>query len=121
MDGEVAVQIYDCTGLLCGRIVWLKKPRNLAGQLKQDKKNPDPSVRHKELCGLTILKGLEPDGPGRWKGGSFYNPDDGKPYSVTAELKSADVIIARVYRGIPFFGKTKTLTRVPHLSSDGWC
>lgn len=121
MDGDVAVEIYNCTGLLCGRIVWLRKPRNSAGQLDRDKRNPEPSLRQRELCGLTILSGLQPDGPGRWRGGSFYNPHDGKSYSVTAELQSADVLVARVYRGIPFFGKTKTLTRVPRLSSDGWC
>ena len=23
--------------------------------------------------------------------------------------------------GVPFFGETRTLTRVPHGTSDGWC
>jgi hypothetical protein len=43
IDGTgVAVQIFDCSGLLCGRIIWLEKARDSAGQLARDNKNPDP-------------------------------------------------------------------------------
>ena len=27
-----ALEIFDCTGLLCGRIVWLRKARDTAGR-----------------------------------------------------------------------------------------
>jgi uncharacterized protein (DUF2147 family) len=89
--------------------------------LNRDKKNPNPALRDRELCGLTILWGLHPAGPDRWEGGGFYNPDDGETYNVSAQLKSADMIIARIYSGLPLFGRTKTLVRVPHGTSDGWC
>ena len=121
MDNEVAIEVFDCAGLLCGRIVWMVRPRDKAGLLNTDKKNPDPALRHRGTCGMTVLDGLRPDGVGRWKGGAFYNPDDGKRYSVSAQLTSADTLVARIYAGVPFFGKTKTLVRVPHLGSDGWC
>ena len=62
IDGKAAVQIFECQGLLCGRILWLKIPRDPQGQLNRDKKNPDPAVRQRRLCGLTILWGLHPDG-----------------------------------------------------------
>jgi hypothetical protein len=29
---RVALQIFDCSGLLCGKIVWLLRPENSAGQ-----------------------------------------------------------------------------------------
>ena len=96
-------------------------PRDPQGELDRDKNNPDPALRQRPLCGLTILWDLRPAGPERWQGGWFYNPDDGKTYSVSAQLKSADLLIARIYRGIPLFGETKTLTRVPHGTSKGWC
>ena len=121
IDAKAAVQLFDCDGLLCGRIFWLKIPRDRQGELDRDKHNPDPVLRPRRLCGLTILWGLHPTDPGRWGGGWFYNPDDGRTYNITAQLKSADVLIARIYLGIPFLGKTKTLLRVPHGTSEGWC
>lgn len=121
IDGKVAVQIFDCSGLLCGRILWLQTPRDPQGQLNRDRHNPDPALRQRGLCGLTIFWGLRPDGPGQWSGGWFYNPDDGKTYRVSAELRSADLILARIYLGIPFFGETKILSRVAHGTSEGWC
>lgn len=121
MDGRVAVQVFECEGLMCGRIVWLAVPRDPAGELNLDRKNPAPALRHRKLCGLTILWGLRPTGVNRWVDGWFYNPDDGKTYSVKAQLKSDDVIVARIYVGLPLLGQTKTLARVPHGVSEGWC
>jgi uncharacterized protein (DUF2147 family) len=121
MDGRVAVQIFECEGLMCGRIVWLLVPRNPQGQLNLDKKNPVPALRRRKLCGLTIIWGMRPAGSNRWVEGWFYNPDDGKAYSVTAQLKSDDVIVARICAGVPIFGKAKTLARVAHETSEGWC
>ncbi len=121
IDKKAAVEIYDCAGMMCGRILWLHVPRNALGQLDRDYHNPDPALRTRELCGLTMLWNLIPDGPNRWKDGWFYNPDDGETYRVSAQLKSDDVILARIYLGIPLFGKNKTLARVPHGVTDGWC
>lgn len=121
MDGRVAVQVFECEGLMCGRIVWLAVPRDLAGDLNLDRKNPVPALRNRKLSGLTILWGLRPTGANRWADGWFYNPDDGKTYSVKAQLKSDDVIVARIYVGLPLLGQTKTLARAPHGVSEGWC
>jgi uncharacterized protein (DUF2147 family) len=116
-----AVQIFDCDGGLCGRIIWLWTARDIAGRPASDKKNPDPAFRQRPLCGLTILQGLQPAGLDHWNSGSLYNPDDGVTYRVSAELRSADVFVARIYLGVPLFGETKTLLRVPRLRSEGWC
>jgi uncharacterized protein (DUF2147 family) len=70
---------------------------------------------------MTILWGLRSSAPNRWDGGWFYNPEDGKTYNVTAELRSADLIVARIYSGVRIFGQTKSLVRVRHGTSDGWC
>jgi uncharacterized protein (DUF2147 family) len=121
IDQKAAVEIFDCSGLMCGRILWLIEPRNPEGQLDRDKHNPDLALRQRELCGLTILWNLHPAGPNRWRDGWFYNPDDGKTYRVSAELKSDDLIAARIYVGFPILGQTKTLARVPKGTSQGWC
>lgn len=121
MDGKVAVQIFDCNGQLCGRILWLQTPRDAQGMLNRDKHNPDPALRQRGLCGLTVLWNLQSAGPNRWKDGWFYNPDDGKTYQVTAELTSNDLIAARIYVLLPILGQTRFLQRVLHDTSDGWC
>ena len=121
MDGKVAVQIFTCSDRLCGRILWLQTPRDVQGVLDRDKHNPDPTLRQRGLCGLTILWNLQPDGSNRWKDGWFYNPDDGQTYKVTAELTPSDQIMARIYTLLPLLGKTKILQRVLHGTSDGWC
>ena len=47
---------------------------------------PDPKLRQRPLCGLTILWGLRPNGAGHWSNGWLYDPHDGHTYNVTAEL-----------------------------------
>ena len=78
-------------------------------------------MRQRPLCGLTIFWGLRPAGPDRWTDGWFYNPNDGETYNISAELKSADTIEARIYLGNLIQGQTKMLYRVPHGTSNGWC
>jgi uncharacterized protein (DUF2147 family) len=116
-----ALQIFNCSGLICGRIAWLEEARDADGSPAQDNKNPDPAFRQRPLCGLTILHGLRPAGLDDWNSGSLYNPDDGQTYQVLAERRSADVVVARIYGGMPLFGVTKTLLWVPRLGSQGRC
>jgi uncharacterized protein (DUF2147 family) len=121
LANRVAIQVFECSGLLCGKIVWLVRPRTPAGQPDVDRLNPDPALRQRPLCGLTIIWGLQPDSPGHWSNGWLYDPQDGNTYDLTAELTAPDRISARVYRGVPLFGRTEILIRDPELSSDGRC
>jgi len=121
LANRVAVEVFDCSGLLCGRIVWLTRPRTPEGQPGLDHLNPDPSLRQRHLCGLTIIWGLQPDSPGHWSSGWLYDPQDGVTYDVTAELTAPNMMSARVYRGVPLFGRTEILIRDPQLSFDGRC
>ena len=121
IEGKAAVQIFECNGLLCGRILWLRAPHDSQQQLKRDKKNPDPALRQRELCGLTVLWDLRSTGPNHWDDGWFYYPDSGKTYNVKMERTSSDALVARFYLGASFLGENKNLTRVPHGTSEGWC
>jgi uncharacterized protein (DUF2147 family) len=111
VDGKVAVRMFPCGVAYCGKIVWLRFTKPEGQRFDHDKRNPDPALRGRLLCGLTILSGLRPDGPGRWKGGVFYNPRDGGDYRVNVRVKSPDVLSARFYVGVPLFGKTQAVTR----------
>ncbi len=109
IEDEVAIAVARCGGdSLCGRIVWLRTARDDAGRPRRDAMNPDSALRDRPLCGLTVLDGLlpVPDGPG---------------YGLAAALGSADVLVARVYIGMPFLGVNQTLLRVQPASGEGWC
>jgi uncharacterized protein (DUF2147 family) len=121
VNGEAAVQIFECKGLLCGRILWLQAPRDSQGQLKRDTRNPDPGLRQRELCELTVIRDLRSSGPNHWDDGWFYYPDSGKTYNIKMELTSSDALVARFYQGTSFVGETETLNRVRHGTSGGWC
>ena len=88
VDANSALQIFDCNGFLCGRVARLKNAHEATGEIRHDVNNPDPTLRERLVCGLTVLWALEPVGSNSWKGGWFYNPDDGKTYRAAAELPS---------------------------------
>lgn len=121
IDNKAAVQIFDCDGLMCGKVVWLYKPRNAEGELDRDKNNPDLALRQRGICGAVIIWGLRPAGPDQWRDGWFYNPEDGKTYRLQAQIKAPDIISARIYKGAPLFGRTKLMIRVPLGVTEGWC
>lgn len=121
LDGKAAVQIFDCKSLLCGRILWLQASHDQEGQLRRDKSNPDPALQHRELCGLNVIWDLRPAGRDQWEGGWFYYPASGKTYNVKMELTASDGMVARFYQGASVVGETKTLRRVQHGTSKGWC
>jgi uncharacterized protein (DUF2147 family) len=121
MEAKVVIQFFECGNMICGRVIWLKESLDPQGLLKRDKLNPDPALRHRQVCGPTIIWNLQPRDLDHWEDGWFYNPDDGSTYRVKMDFQSADVISARIYLGIPAIGKTKTLVRVPIGISAGWC
>lgn len=121
VDGKAAVQVYDCQGRLCARVRWLAAPRDPQGEPKRDRNNPDPTLRQRQLCGLTLIWDLHLTSPNRWEGGWFYDPESGKTYSVATELTSSDQLVTRFYEGISLVGETKTLSRTGPGTSDGWC
>lgn len=121
VEDRVAVQIFDCAGKMCGRIVWLVKPRNGQGRLDRDIHNPDPDARGRPLCDLTIIWNLQPAGPGQWEDGQFYDPQTGGTYQVRAEMVSPNVIKARIYRFFAFLGQTRMLRRLEDFRQQPGC
>lgn len=80
-DGESDIEIARCGTALCGTIVWLKQPRT-------DHANADPALRSRSLMGIRVLDGFKPDGDAAILSGVGYNPEDGRSYKTTLELKS---------------------------------
>ena len=86
---EATIRITNCGAELCGNIVALKEPIDPAtGRPKTDKNNPDASKRNRPMVGVTIVLGMEPDGPDKWTG-QVYNAEDGRTYSGNITMQNA--------------------------------
>ncbi|MTH95324.1 DUF2147 domain-containing protein [Roseibium sp. RKSG952] len=82
-SGASKIQINSCSSGLCGKIVWMKQPRN-------DTKNPNASLRKRSLVGVEIIQSMKPTGKsGQWKG-KVYNGEDGKTYTGFIQMTSAN-------------------------------
>ncbi len=82
-NGASKIHISSCGGSLCGKLTWLREPRN-------DTKNPDTSKRSRPLLGVQIVQSMKPTGKAnQWKG-KVYNAEDGKTYTGFIELTSAN-------------------------------
>jgi uncharacterized protein (DUF2147 family) len=101
---DLVLDIFDCQESICGKVAWTKDPH-----------------RRPTECGRMIVWGLSQTGPDEWSGGSIYDPTDGNTYRLSATLEPNGTLRARIYRGVPLFGKTEILTRVAPRSLDGWC
>jgi uncharacterized protein (DUF2147 family) len=78
-NGDSKIRISTCGKAYCGTIVWAKTSGT-------DENNPDPSLRKRSIVGLPLTKDMRPAGD-RGYAGSIYNPENGKTYSVTMQVK----------------------------------
>jgi uncharacterized protein (DUF2147 family) len=101
---DLILDIYRCEAFICGRVAWVKDPK-----------------RRQQDCGRTIVWGLSASGPATWDDGSIYDTTDGNTYRLSATLSSDGTLRARIFRGIPMFGKTEILRKVSWRSQPGWC
>ena len=93
--GRGAVEISDCNGALCGRIVWLK------------------SAGDREACGMQIIGGVRPASGGSWGGGWIYDPEAKSKYDVELTPLGDQKLQVLGYAGMKLFGETMTWTRAP--------
>jgi uncharacterized protein (DUF2147 family) len=111
---SAVVEIYGCgDGAVCGRLLWFRmKPvdREHNPQVA-DIHNPDPALRGRPLCGLTIMRGFRANGPDHWEGGSLYDPESGHTYTGRISLNPDGTLNLRGYVGIPLFGRSEQWTR----------
>ena len=87
-NGVSKIRISACGKALCGKLIWLKSPRN-------DTQNPDVSKRTRPLVGVQIVQSMKPTGQdNQWKG-KVYNAEDGKTYTGFIELTSSNRLTIR--------------------------
>jgi uncharacterized protein (DUF2147 family) len=111
-DRKGKVEIVDCSGALCGRLIWMQEPIDPAtNQPKTDKHNSDPSKQSRPLIGILILLGMTPSYTADKWDGQLYNAEDGNTYSgsFTVTSPSSAVLNGCVLGGL--ICKAQTWTR----------
>lgn len=91
--GNSHVEIAPCGDKLCGRIVWLKKPKNKKGEPLRDARNAEKALRSRPILGLPLLTGF-PQEPtdGVWDDGKIYSPKTGKTFRSEMEMNDRDTL-----------------------------
>ena len=90
--GRGAVEITDCGGALCGKVVWVADQANAKG------------------CGLQILGDVKPMGDGTFDEGWIYDPDKDAKYDVELVPQGNKMKVVG-YAGVKLFSQTFTWTR----------
>ena len=93
--GRGAVQITDCGGNLCGRIVWLKDTRNGS------------------VCGTQVIGNAKPIAGGKWDGGWILDIDEDRKYKVEITPLSNGNLQVMGYMGSKMLSETMIWTRAP--------
>ena len=96
--GRGAVEITDCNGKLCGRLVWFKDPKNA-----------------KDGCNFQIIGNVRPVGGNTWDGGWIIDPDKdpNKKYDVEITPQGDEKLKVMGYAGMKFLNETMIWTRAP--------
>jgi uncharacterized protein (DUF2147 family) len=93
--GRGAVEITNCGGALCGRLVWLKD----GGDQK--------------ACGTQIIGGVKPMSAATWDGGWIYDPEEEARYNVEITLLGSDRLKVVGYAGSKLLSETMIWRRAP--------
>lgn len=102
------VEIDRCGTSICGRLVEsdnIRKNPDL-----RDVNNKDEARQGRRLKGLQILGGFSRE-PGKWVGGTIYNPEDGGTYKATITPADAGTLKLKGCMIWPLC-KTQTWTRI---------
>lgn len=78
---------------------------------KKDFKNPNKKLQSRSRQGIININNLQYQ-EGEYTGGTLYNPEEGRNYSVKAQLKNANELDFRGYIGVSLLGKTMKFKRI---------
>jgi len=96
--GRGAVEITDCNGNLCGRLVWFKDTNHA-----------------KDGCNFQIIGNVRPVGGNKWDEGWIVDPekDPNKKYDVEITPQGDQKLKVMGYAGMKFMSETMIWTRAP--------
>ena len=104
---KAIVEIAPCGNQLCGTIV-AAAPLPETNAPPRDSRNPDAALRSRSIVGVRLLNGFTFEDR-KWKGGTIYNPANGKTYRSELVL-GADGFL-KVSGCVAIFCQTQTWRR----------
>lgn len=103
------VEIFETGGKMYGKILKL---------YREPGEDQDPvcdkctgSLHNHRIIGMMILTDMKKNGTS-WSGGKILDPKNGKTYSCSFSLESANKLKVRGYIGMEAIGRTQNWTRV---------
>ena len=102
------VRIFESNGKLYGRIEKVFDPE-AAGKTCE---KCDDDRHDKPIIGLDVIRGLQPQGDGRWSGGEILDPETGDTYRVSIQLEDGGrrlLVRGSILGGL--IGRSQTWTR----------
>lgn len=108
-ESRIEISLADSV-TYTGKIVWLRDPLKEGKPVLGDK-NPDATLRGKEVLGIILLRGFSYDGDRVWSGEKIYDPKSGNDYSAKMTLVDGGNLDLRGCVLIPLFGRTERWTR----------
>jgi len=100
---DAKIEIYQKGNKYFGRSVWVATQR-------KDTKNPNESLRTREVLGIELLTGFSYE-DGAYTNGKIYDPESGKTYDCKMSME-ANKLKVRGYIGISLFGRTEYFERI---------
>lgn len=110
-DEDAKVTIYRQGDRFYGKVSWMLNPNDDAGKPRVDEENPNADQRKRPIMGLVLLKDFRFE-DGEWKGGSIYDPKNGKTYDCYMDLLEPGKLKIRGFvMGMRALGRTTYWTR----------
>jgi len=100
---DAKIEIYKKGDQYFGKFNWITPA-------SKDVKNPDVSLRNRDVLGMEFMTGFKYD-EGDYTNGRIYDPQSGKTYDCKMSL-NGDNLKVRGYVGFSMFGRTEVFTRV---------
>ena len=116
-DGSAVIELLPCGEEWCGRIFWSHDLATAPPGEVRDDANPNPSLRHRSLCDLEIIRGLKMEAVNFFGGGTVYNPDDGLTYGAEMRLENNGTLRFRGFLALPILGGSQ-IWRRPDRTPD---
>jgi len=100
---DAKIEIFKRGDKYFGKSIWSSSTR-------KDLKNPNESLRNRNLLGVEFLSNFIYNGNG-YEDGTIYDPESGKTYDCKISFSGKNLKV-RGYIGISLFGRTELFERV---------
>jgi uncharacterized protein (DUF2147 family) len=100
---DAKIEIFKRNNRYYGRSVWV-------ASMRKDVKNPEETLKNRELLGIELLTGFSFIGDS-YADGKIYDPESGKTYDCKMSLTDK-ILKVRGYIGVSLFGRTEIFEKI---------